>query len=66
MLCTLVMLLGLSTVGPVAIESNRPNIVLIYADDLGFGDVGCNGARPREANGGAARLNCLPRPARQR
>ena len=34
----------LSSVVAQAADSSRPNIVLIYADDLGYGDVGCYGA----------------------
>lgn len=45
MLRTVTLLLGLAVAVPLEAAADRPNIVLIYADDLGFGDVGCNGAR---------------------
>jgi arylsulfatase A-like enzyme len=45
MLRTTILLLGLSAVAPAATAADRPNVVLIYADDLGFGDVSCNGAK---------------------
>ena len=40
------LLLPLSIALPLQASSDRPNIVIIYADDLGFGDVSCNGAKP--------------------
>jgi arylsulfatase A-like enzyme len=39
------LLLGLLATSPLVSAEDRPNIVLIYADDLGFGDVSCNGAK---------------------
>lgn len=30
---------------PQALKSERPNVILIYADDLGYGDLECFGAR---------------------
>lgn len=39
-----VVLLALATT--VAEGAAPPNVVIIYADDIGYGDISCNGARP--------------------
>ncbi len=39
-------LIGLSIAATLQAANEHPNIVIIYADDLGFGDVSCNGAKP--------------------
>jgi Sulfatase len=41
-----VLIFVVSLASPSSAAADRPNIVIIYADDLGFGDVSCNGAKP--------------------
>ncbi len=31
--------------GPVAESAQKPNVVIIYGDDVGFGDIGVNGSK---------------------
>lgn len=36
---------GLFALPPLVIDAQEPNVILIYADDLGFGDLECFGAK---------------------
>lgn len=40
-------LLGQLGVAAIAAPRKKPNVILIYADDLGYGDLGCYGSRIR-------------------
>lgn len=34
----------LAWLGPAGLASDRPNIIVILADDMGFSDIGCFGS----------------------
>lgn len=42
--------LAASAGAAMAAASRKPNVVLIYADDLGYGDLGCYGSKLRTPN----------------
>ena len=42
--------LGQAAVAGLQAQSRKPNVVLIYADDLGYGDLGCYGSKIRTPN----------------
>ena len=46
MLLELVLLCWVVT-GVTGVTATKPNIIIMYMDDMGWGDIGANGACPR-------------------
>ena len=44
LLCLVAALAGFATAPTHATETTTPNIIVIMGDDVGYGDVSCNGA----------------------
>ncbi len=43
--CATVVALTVAMVAAIASATEKPNIVVIYGDDIGYGDIGCYGAK---------------------
>ncbi|HET9279892.1 MAG TPA: sulfatase-like hydrolase/transferase, partial [Flavitalea sp.] len=43
-----ILVISVATLFTVNAQSKKPNIILIFADDLGYGDIGCYGQQKIE------------------
>ena len=55
----LILVFGLCVLSQTHAQDNRPNILVIMADDLGFADVGCFGSEIQTPNLDALASNGL-------